>query len=896
MSSPNSHAARLARVKGLSIRRSNASLPDAVGPRPDTSRRGDMSSARLSGGEGTQGIEAEAAARGTGGPEPPPAPTNLPCNKDVATAGSTTLVKDLVLLSEQIEVRDHPRNCLGWYPIANLRKKNGPQIAPDVGDDWPFLGDEKHKGRDWPCLIIPGGYSELEQCAWIDRGEYECLFVTLFCITCTQTSTCAMQCDLCSPPSCVPPASSLIPISNMQRPGNEEAMGHIRRRAEREQDNGRTSIAVLLGMRTFRTFLSTTMVQQRTGAVAVWSSEGTDARIERNGFPAQSPLSAHDQAEYRHKDFRLAVDEAKAIENSYQNLIEAKTIESKYQALMDEAEAIENNYQALIDAAAFVDDDDEGKDSNKVFAEAFVANGSDGTSQRRRRGGKKSSGTDTGLPLGGSSSASSSTDDVANTRMNAATSTASGDVIELLSSSSSSSEDSNDTPSDSRTASLNEEKGATGAKSSTSTDVNNSTTDAVLIDELRALAETMCDEMNSVDTIGSSSDFDRLLSTIVSCKDVHSRLRAHYHRSSMVNFKFRDRKVAVEFLGHLEKACQRATEIAQNFGSPSSAARHSSEIDQSSNGVIDTLPCSSRAGANANSPATRVDLGCLALYSNELAKLQKHLQEQNHSDLADALSSCTGLARQLKSLIDGSTQITFLRKADKVLSDMKKAIEKGSILIGESLNDPTSAPARTSIKPTPTGTTSAGTGPWAKKPRISYKSYTYAYQSRHFASGGEASYMYDGAAAYSAMAKEAHDAAAIRFPSKGATDAERCAFLAMALRESRFDPDPGSRNYGLCFAFRSFADASAQFVINYPNNMGKPVRRSFVHKRAVQQYNCLDELLKQEKTLTPSDICHIRYFPKGGDNMNLIHEYFEHGTISVERFEVELSMYNQVDW
>ena len=117
-------------------------------------------------------------------------------------------------------------------------------------------------------------------------------------------------------------------------------MGHIRRRAEREQDNGRTSIAVLLGMRTFRTFLSTTMVQQRTGAVAVWSSEGTDARIERNGFPAQSPLSAHDQAEYRHKDFRLAVDEAKAIENSYQNLIEAKTIESKYQALMDEAEAM----------------------------------------------------------------------------------------------------------------------------------------------------------------------------------------------------------------------------------------------------------------------------------------------------------------------------------------------------------------------------------------------------------------------------------------------------------------------------------------------------------------------------------------------------------------------------
>lgn len=265
-------------------------------------------------------------------------------------------------------------------------------------------------------------------------------------------------------------------------------------------------------------------------------------------------LDLDDQAEYCHKDFVWQSTRPKRSRIAYQNLIEAKTIESKYQALMDEAEAIENNYQALIDAAALVDDGDEGKDGNNVFAEAFVANGSDGTSQRRRRGGKKSSGTDTGLPLGGSSSASSSTDDVANTRTSAATSTASGDVIELLSSSSSSSEDSNDTPSDGRTASLNEEKGATGAKSSTSTDVNNSTTDAVLIDELRGLAQTMCDEMNSVDAIGSSSDFDRFLSTIVSCKDVHSRLRAHYHRSSMVNFTSRDRKDAAEFLGHLEKA------------------------------------------------------------------------------------------------------------------------------------------------------------------------------------------------------------------------------------------------------------------------------------------------------------------------------------------------------
>ena len=55
-------------------------------------------------------------------------------------------------------------------------------------------------------------------------------------------------------------------------------------------------------------------------------------------------------------------------------------------------------------------------------------------------------------------------------------------------------------------------------------------------------------------------------------------------------------------------------------------------------------------------------------------------EEQNHSDLADAVSSCTSLARQLKTLIDGSTQITFLEKADKVYSDMKEAIEKGNVL------------------------------------------------------------------------------------------------------------------------------------------------------------------------------------------------------------------------
>ena len=721
-----------------------------------------------------------------------------------------------------------------------------------------------------------------------------------------------------------------MPTSNLQRPGNEKIAQFVALQAENEQDNGPAPIAVPLGLRQFVTITIDHDIGlprrsdgighhlRRIGVISAWLSEETAARIERKGFPAQSPLSANDQAKLRNKEWHRAVDEAKAIENHYHLRFEPidgynvfDKYQGQYQALIDEAGAIENKYQAIIDAAALADDGDEGKDGNNVFA---------ATSQRRR-GGKKYSGTDIGLPV-----------------TNAAASATGGDVIEL-SSSSSSSEDSNDAPSDSPAASLKAEKvpekGATGAKSSTSTDGNDSTANAVSIDELRALAETAIDELNSVDSKGSSSYCDRLLSTIAFCKTAHGRLRAYYRRSSMVNFTSHDRKDAAEFLRRLEKACQRATDIAQNFGSSSSAARSSTEIDQSSNGVIDALPSSGRARANANSnsPATSVDLGCLALYSNELAELQKHLQEHNHSDLADALSSCTGLARQLKSLIDGSTQITFLEKADKVLSDMNEAIEKGSILIGESLNDPTSAPAPTSIKPTPTGSISAGTGPSAKKPRSSYKPHTHAYQSRHFAFGSEASY--GGAAAFDAMAKEAHGSAAwlsgidgrsagfvagalasslmdsrgsnrrgrprsaintIQFPSDGATDAERCAFLAMAMRDSRFDPDPGSRNYGLCCAFQSFADAAARFVISYPNNMGSPVRRGFVHKRAVQLYKCLRELLKKAKPLTPSKICNTLYFPQDGPNMKLIHEYFEHGTISAERFEVELSMYNQIDW
>ena len=718
-----------------------------------------------------------------------------------------------------------------------------------------------------------------------------------------------------------------MPTSNLQRPGNEKVAQFVELQAKNEQDNGPAPIAVPLGL---RPFVSTTIDHviglprrsdgighhlRQIGVISAWLSEETAARIELKGFPAQSPLSANDQAKLRNKEWHRAVDEAKAIENHYHLLFEPidgynvfDKYQARYQALIDEAGAIENKCQAIIDAATLANDGDEGEDGNNVFA---------ATSQRRREG-KKSSGADIGLPV-----------------TNAAASTTGGDVIELLSSSSSSSEDSNDAPSDSPAASLKAEKGATGAKSSTSTDGNGSTIEDVSIDELRALAETAIDELNSVDSTGSLSDLDRLISTIVFCETAHGRLRAYYHRSSMVNFTSQDRKDAAEFLRRLVKACQRATDIAQNFGSSSSAARSSTEIDQSSNGDIDALPSSGRARANANSnsPATSVDLGCLALYSNELAELQKHLQDQNHSDLANALSSCTGLARQLKSLIDGSTQITFLAKADKVLSDMNEAIEKGSILIGESLNDPTSAPAPTSIKPTPTGSISAGTGPWAKKPRTSYKTHTHAYQSRHFAFGSEASY--GGAAANDAMAKEAHGSAAwlsdidgrsagfvagalasslmdsrgsnrrgrprsainaIQFPSDGATDAERCAFLAMAMRDSRFDPDPGCCNYGLCCAFQSFADASARFVISYPNNMGSPVRRGFVHKRAVQLYKCLRELLKKAKPLTPSKICNTLYFPQDGPNMKLIHEYFEHGTISAERFEVELSMYNQIDW
>ena len=174
MSSPNSHVARLARVKGLSIRRSNAALPDAVGPRPDTSRRA------VSGGEGTHGIEAEAVARGTGGPEPPPAPNDMPRNEGmVATAGSITLVKGRILIPERIKDHDHPYQYLGWYPLVSAAFSGAPDI--DDEDDWPFLGDEKHKGREWPCMIVPGGHSELEKCPWFDCGE--CMFVTLFCIT-----------------------------------------------------------------------------------------------------------------------------------------------------------------------------------------------------------------------------------------------------------------------------------------------------------------------------------------------------------------------------------------------------------------------------------------------------------------------------------------------------------------------------------------------------------------------------------------------------------------------------------------------------------------------------------------------------------------------------------------
>ena len=188
MSSPNSHAARLARVKGLSIRRSNAALPDSVGPRPDTSRRA------VSGGEGGQGIETEAAARGADGPEPPPARNE----GMVATAGSTTLVKGRILIPEGIKDHEHPYQYLGWFPLVSAASPGAPDV--DDEDDWPFLGDEKHKGREWPCMIMPGGHSELEQCPWFDRGE--CMFATLFCITVPYAHVIA--CILCSP---YPPAS-----------------------------------------------------------------------------------------------------------------------------------------------------------------------------------------------------------------------------------------------------------------------------------------------------------------------------------------------------------------------------------------------------------------------------------------------------------------------------------------------------------------------------------------------------------------------------------------------------------------------------------------------------------------------------------------------------------------
>ena len=286
----------------------------------------------------------------------------------------------------------------------------------------------------------------------------------------------------------------------MQRPGNEKIAQFVALQAENEQDNGPAPIAVPLGLRQFVTITIDHDIGlprrsdgighhlRRIGVISAWLSEETAARIERKGFPAQSPLSANDQAKLRNKEWHRAVDEAKAIENHYHLRFEPidgynvfDKYQGQYQALIDEAGAIENKYQAIIDAAALADDGDEGKDGNNVFA---------ATSQRRR-GGKKSSDTDIGLPV-----------------TNAAASTSGGDVIELSSSSSSSSEDSNDAPSDSPAASLKAEKGATGAKSSTSTDGNGSTIEDVSIDELRALAETAIDELNSVDSTGSSSDLD----------------------------------------------------------------------------------------------------------------------------------------------------------------------------------------------------------------------------------------------------------------------------------------------------------------------------------------------------------------------------------------------------
>lgn len=81
--------------------------------------------------------------------------------------------------------------------------------------------------------------------------------------------------------------------------------------------------------------------------------------------------------------------------------------------------------------------------------------------------------------------------------------------------------------------------------------------------------------------------------------------------------------------------------------------------------------------------------------------------------------------------------------------------------------------------------------------------------------------------------------------------------------------------------------------------MGTPERRGYVHKRAVQMYACLGELLKRSKkeTLSVYNICGSKYFPEKGTNMRLIREYFRTGTISLKRFNVEESrMYNQIDW
>lgn len=145
------------------MRHSNAALPKATGPRPDTSPRAGGSSGQPRSGEGTQGMDAEsdteASAGGTDGPAPPPAPNDSPPVQD--------LVKGLVRLPEGIGVADHPFIYLGWFSIVGI---DG--IAPASNKGWPILADEGHGGRDWPCLFMMGGYAELERCRWIDHGEF----------------------------------------------------------------------------------------------------------------------------------------------------------------------------------------------------------------------------------------------------------------------------------------------------------------------------------------------------------------------------------------------------------------------------------------------------------------------------------------------------------------------------------------------------------------------------------------------------------------------------------------------------------------------------------------------------------------------------------------------------